>query len=281
MEALTLDKLAVRDKKPRLLKAISKVGMELEGGWSSDETELHRLSESGNARVCHDGSVDDSDSDCGFWGEVVTRNPLKEQEVDAWIDKWFPDSANDSCGFHVHISLKNVLFYSILMSRSFYRNEFTVAVEEFLSRTERTNSEDARRLRKRWQGSNGYCKRNDEKGQDGEFIIDEDLQAAARCKDGFRYRHLNFCYTLHKTMECRLAPMFYSTSLTKQWVHQLCECVNKAITNRLKTTPRDMEWEADITPESLCRKEEYEILPAKDFTILAPSVTFKIDRASL
>jgi len=54
-----------------------------------------------------------------YIGELVSE-PLPKTELIKWIGENYPDEMNETCGSHIHISLKSKLDYSYLMEKEFY-----------------------------------------------------------------------------------------------------------------------------------------------------------------
>lgn len=159
-------------------------------------------------------------------GEMVTPDGgLSLHDVQAFMDKWWPDAYNSSCGMHVHLSFVDNLTYSRLMTIRFY-NYFIRKMTEFgKSRNIGEDSEFWSRLK----GGNEYCYANTRHG--------EYREKGKRCfrmlskfqlNDGAhrsRYAHLNFCYSKHGTMEIRLLPMLESCELAKDAVRYMVRII--------------------------------------------------------
>jgi hypothetical protein len=166
---------------------IYKIGCELEGGWERRPRGLK-----------YDGSVYVGTS---YVGEISSPAFNWVESLIRWIRKFYPDEVNESCGFHVHVSFKHDLYYSQLMSMDFY--------EYFLRKTRKWGLKKEREgcdmslFWERWEGRNRFCRKR--------FMPEE--QAYLECKDEPRYAHLNFCYKLRGTLECRLFPMFKEVEL--------------------------------------------------------------------
>jgi hypothetical protein len=171
----------------KLLKSyIEKVGVEMEGGWNYKPDNLK-----------YDQSVE---VESMYRGEVSSPPTSYEnlQYLFEWMRKWYPQHVDASCGFHIHISLKNTLYYSQLMSEEFY--EYFLQKTEEWGKKKEEQKYDMSLFWKRWRGDNKFCRR----------IFRADEQSIVKDKQSCRYSHLNFCYTMHQTLECRLFPMFQS-----------------------------------------------------------------------
>lgn len=213
---------------------IKRVGIELEGGW-------HERPMAENLQMVEDGSVEglgtsssdvdmcecscecEGDDRCGgdydencngchvcrgetclepeddtseleFVGEARPRVPLAKVEVLDWVDMAYPSKYNETCGLHIHVSFDQPWEYVALQTQEFYESFLAWAFEH--ARRQGDLTTQAPRLR----GENRYCrrwnKRADLLGQvDGQGYYDE------------RYRHVNFCWAKHGTLEFRLWGM--------------------------------------------------------------------------
>lgn len=198
------------------MERIDKVGVELEGGFSEHRFYLYRFgvskerhmreergesdpNSSPRANPCWhgDGSVSTPSS---FNGEVVSLPHSNLAELEAWILEHYPNHVNDSCGFHIHMSFKSNLDYSRLMSRRFHRY-FLKSWETWGKKMDIKSKEFWDRLYEKSTRAKQYCKKS---------FSDPDKQAVGR---GDRYHQLNFCYSKHHTLECRMLPMFQDASI--------------------------------------------------------------------
>lgn len=162
---------------------INRVGVELEGGWTDP-----------NFLIGHDGSVNVR---ANVVGELASP-PLLPEELEEWMAKHYPDAVNETCGMHVHVSLKSVASYSALMERPFF---------DFFVPHLRKWGEKKKIIKTHpfWARVNGigdwaqrYCKM--------EFIPEKQVHRKDRHND--RYTALNYTWARYKTVECRLLPAF-------------------------------------------------------------------------
>lgn len=165
----------------RQIKHIKGFGFELEGGWESD-----RYDEIENKGLMKgDGSVETDDTQPG---EIAS--PVFRDIYTAWkfMRDNYPDEVNRSCGFHVHISVEDG-HYTTLMEKEFYK--------EFLKWSHWIGRTFTKRLpgtyMSRLRGENNFCQ--------AKFMPDEQVK-----ERGDRYTQLNFCYSTHKTLENRMFP---------------------------------------------------------------------------
>jgi hypothetical protein len=206
-------------------KFIDQIGAELEGGW-----EAKRLSHPKYSRLLHgDGSVNVNDeiirsSPKQFSsGEIQTPPFGNLLDLIKFIKNFYPDLANASCGFHIHISLKNDLLYSRLMDKNFH--------EYMLKRFEKWG----KTIEKKWtvasleqfwlrhRGLNKFCSKD----------FRPFAQAQVKHKADGRYTQLNYCYGLHGTIELRLLPMFKEQELAISAV----KCYVKLVEQYLSRKP--------------------------------------------
>lgn len=173
---------------------IKLLGVELEGGWNIEPL-----------NICYDGSVH---VDAPYVGEI--QSPAMElDELLEWVDKRYPDYSNHTCGLHVHFSMDNE-DYACLMKESFYKY-FRKEIQKFIDNFQFPNSVDKETLINRFNGNNRFCR---------DTFIPED-QYWLEGKTNARYCQLNFCYAIHGTLECRLAPMFQDKETAKQYIKTL------------------------------------------------------------
>lgn len=187
------------------------VGLELEGAWNRAP---------GNLK--HDGSV------VGDFGELakgeVCSEPLATIEsAEAWLRNNYPDRVNETCGFHVHVSLPP-LYYSRLMVEDFNK-KFLSQMEDFWNCYRGQPGFD--QFRSRLDGQNQYCQKR--------FVPEAQLFRTEAYGDRAalpRYSQLNYCFGRHGTLECRLFPCFPSVDHCIAGMKVFTSCIN----NFLATT---------------------------------------------
>lgn len=192
------------------MRYIDKIGFEVEGGWH----------QSPNFRIHHDGSVNVA---AYTVGEYASKALDTVAEVAKDIVRCYPDEKNSSCGFHVHVSLKSLSDYSRLMSSGFH-NMFYEKLKEF-SKT--LNDNDKELLRPRMGGSNRYCMNMQNSA--AEIMQRQSEQVD---KESVRYYALNFCYSLHGTLECRVFPMFSKPMVAIAAMKMFIGCINDYLDTR-------------------------------------------------
>lgn len=196
---------------PAAKSRIKTWGLELEGGWLEDSLRKH------TAHLHADGSVRNLLPECAHVGEIASPVIHSADAARKWIIRHYPDSVNDSCGFHIHIGV-NLLNYCRLMDEDFhkfYLREMTAFWEA--NRAERGFDLFKHRL----DGKNIYCQKK--------FRPEEQLhrtEAYGNRRTHPRYSQLNFCWTRHGTMECRVFPCFPKAVSAVAAFDAFTDCVN-------------------------------------------------------
>lgn len=180
------------------------MGAEMEGSWKSRKATAGAVR---GARVHDDRSVHIAHGDPG---EIVTRPHDNMDDLCRDITALWPDAVNDSCGFHVHASF-TPLHGSIIATRDFYsyfkEQWHRWGVEQKLDRTHEF-----------WTRLAGRNKFATDKF-DPEVQLRGYLGAA---QDARRYTMLNFfSWEKHKTIECRMLPMFADMTMAVSAVRHL------------------------------------------------------------
>jgi len=181
-------------------KFIQKVGVELEGGWE-------------NRPSGYDIHTDSSVSCRGtLKGESRTEPKKSVAELFEEINTKYPDDIDKSCGFHVHISLKEGM-YPALMEEGFYK--YFLYRMGILAKYIRNagNETDYKNFLYCFGNHNTYCIRL--------FKPEEQMSG----KEG-RRSMLNFCsIKKHGTLECRLFPMFEKRSTARMAAYEYIDTV--------------------------------------------------------
>jgi hypothetical protein len=130
-------------------------------------------------------------------GEVVSPPLPSNAEVLKFISECWPDKSNKTSALHFHLSFKEVGHYSCLMEEDFgvyFREQLhKFAVENNLNQVMQS------RIFNKCDHSRYYCKDN--------FIPLNQVFVKQKIwheNSPHRYTILNFCFGLHKTMECRV-----------------------------------------------------------------------------
>lgn len=183
---------------------VTSIGLELEGGWATEPPGLK-----------HDGSVRGV---IGVTGEISSRAFSTVALAEEWMRRFYPQSVNSTCGFHVHVGLPP-LHYSRLMDENF-NLKFLAAMEDFWSRYRAQPGFDL--FRTRLDGQNRYCQKN--------FRPEAQLWQTApygNLDQLPRYSQLNFCFGRHGTLECRLFPCFENVEHSIEGMKTFIASVNE------------------------------------------------------
>lgn len=178
---------------------IDKVGIEIEGRWINIVTAKRKADDFG-ARYCSDGSVNRIS---GYSSLEFQTAPGTVAQALGQLVELYPDHTGPDCGMHVHVSFKCATYFTQLACKEFYEYFKQRWIKWGTDNRLHPQGEFFRRL----NGGNNYCMPN----QESRAPYGED-----------RYTQLNFAaWHEHKTVECRLLPMFRSTRLAVSAVLEL------------------------------------------------------------
>ena len=183
---------------------VNAVGIEFEGAWDKwgpieSARSVRKLLRKQKPRgLKYDGSINVAANTGGWVGEIASK-PMQPRAIKSWVRRNKPDKQNQSCGTHVHLSIKTNHAYSMLTEKSFYDKYMSKMAK--WARTHEIKEDTG--FWKRYRGDNTYCK----KQHTPELQIFEDS------RNPNRYAHINYCYGLHKTLEFRMLPVFNCTDL--------------------------------------------------------------------
>lgn len=182
-------------------KHFDKIGIEVEGRFN-DLRGMKRKADELSATYSGDGSIHSSYETSAEPYEFKTRPGSLRVALEQLV-AFFPDETDRSCGMHVHMSFPQDCL-TLLQTEAFYAF-FKTRWEQWGARMGLDrNSEFFKRLR----GENDYCNPNHDV-----------LYNMTTCD---RYSQLNFSsWQGHKTLECRLLPMFRRSSLAVAAVQEL------------------------------------------------------------
>lgn len=207
--------------------AISKIGVEIEGGWDN------LLSVKDYFKS--DASVVISSADYGYFEEayiqasneaalenIKARGEIASKPFESlpaslkWVKEHYPSITHKSCGFHIHISVKETVQYALLMDKAFHVL-FTSALESWGAKHCDVVNEENDNFWSRVKGENEYCRPhfNPTNQVLGEWHY-------------HRYTQLNFCaWWKYKTLECRVFPAFSTKSKALEAVSFFYNFVNE------------------------------------------------------
>jgi hypothetical protein len=107
------------------------------------------------------------------------------------------------------------------------------------------NGEDKSLLSFRLRGNNRYCLKP-EYGDIKEYGRLFYKQAIQDKRDNVRYYALNFCYQLHRTLECRVFPMFSSPEIACKAIGAHVTAVNEYLATVPAVVFEDQEYSASV-----------------------------------
>jgi hypothetical protein len=189
------------------------IGIELEGGFSClpDRDDIsYDTHEDSSVEIeggynedcecsgCCDGDECDYRGDYEFVGELVSP-VLPITAWQHWVRKCYPSEHNESCGGHVHFGVSNISAYENLNCQEFH-NYFVRELKAWGKRANIRNDNFWSRI----NGENSMCK-DEYEGKEQLAVRDEGYPSC-------RYCILNFQYDKHRTVECRVLPVFESPS---------------------------------------------------------------------
>lgn len=174
-----------------------------------------------------------------YWqtGELPSE-PRPTHEIATWMRAYYPQHVNDTCGLHVHMSFKSVLHYQRLMTPA-----FMWSIVNYVRKWAETEGlPKTHPIWPRLEGKSRYCK----------LQFHADLQSQQRAKDhdqqrpGNRYTAINYCFSVHQTIECRLLPMMEGADLGIRAVQNIFDITNAFLVgSREKEQALKTELKAD------------------------------------
>jgi hypothetical protein len=197
-------------------KAHDRLGIEIEGRWLNLR-EARQNAAGRGMTGCSDGSVTGSTHSFAAPYEFQTVPGTLAKSLEQLL-ALYPDEADASCGMHVHVSFDAATDVTLLCTPAFFdffRARWTAWGDRMnIWGKENNRGEFWRRL----NGGNDYCRVN--------TITPTNIQRMDR------YHQLNFsAYSEHKTVECRLLPMFRTQSLAVAAVVELVEIIEDFLAN--------------------------------------------------
>ena len=193
-------------------KFIKRIGIEIEAAWIDPKMQ---------ERLHEDLSFGRNDFDPKYKsvGELTSVPMDSLDEVLDWLKINYPDASCNKNALHVHCEIIDVPHYSELMSHNFY-DYFLQKMKEFGEKNHITLEEFWTRL----DGANRYAQR----------AFRPDKQAAMKKKgtnNPIRRTQLNYCFSIFKTIETRMLPMFKSYDTAKAAIMALINCFDSYLEN--------------------------------------------------
>lgn len=212
------------------------VGIELEGGWI--EKPRHT--------VHSDGSVS---CEGNYKGESHTEPANTIKGICLELEAKYPDLVDLSCGMHVHVSLPN-LYYAMIATKKFH-DYFLERMETLKEYIKQIDEKDYNNLCERLKGNNRYCK--------GQFLPEK--QIISTNKTDTRYTMLNYCHGLHKTLECRVFPMFFNSRCAAIAAYEFMDIIKSFLEEKPEKTSFSIAMEIPIDSDE---EEFVKLAPASN-----------------
>lgn len=220
---------------------VFRIGVEMEGGWDNppDGVNIHP-----------DGSVRVT---ANYVGEISSP-PKRFDELLQFIQNYYPNVVDVSCGLHFHVSVCKPNDYAHLATKKFFEHFYNQA--QLWARREELPEDHP--FWSRWYGNNRYAVRR--------FLPTEQIHCTD--KGAHRQTGLNYCWTLHGTMEVRLFPMFEEMEHTLSAARLVHDCVenylssqstsNRAMTRTVRTKEvKEDGIELGIIPPENAEEDEF------------------------
>ena len=151
-------------------------------------------------------------------GEMVSP-PLKAEDLPQWIRENYPEETNSSCGAHKHTSFKRMKYYSIVMCKGFQEYMHI----GLMAWAKATGIREGSSFFRRMNGEIHWCKK--------EYDAYQQIQTSD--KDDCRYRIINYCWRLRRTMEVRVLPAFQNPEYTVSAQKELTRLIEQYIDSNI------------------------------------------------
>jgi hypothetical protein len=245
---------------------IYKLGIELEGGFLTSRRLKAQFHEDSSVHISRDdvynqlgkrcrindyynetydpyydcpnrGDVSDCNCECceyhrGDSGTVITGEYISEplttwKDFITFVDTTHPDVVNDSCGTHIHTSMRNMVYMSAMLENAdTIYDRMCSTLEKWGNRVLPAN--DKQWLRARVRGKNSFCKPK----HNVAFLHPH---TNGWRSDTDRYQCLNFrSLEEHGTLENRVLPGFTKAQYLKEASHIILTVYNKVLRDALK-----------------------------------------------
>lgn len=181
-------------------KFINKIGVEMEGAFLY-KPRFPRIKRDGSVNISFNKLVIEERGLRLYLssGEINSRPYKNIVSLQNWIQKHFPRFSNSTCGFHVHVSFRDLMFKAALTNQDFH-DRFIEDLNTWLE-SKRISTPFKSRLK----GNNYYC------------------------RIGFnrwdKYRAINFA-SRYGTIEFRIFSQVMSSELAQEcveWLHNYIE----------------------------------------------------------
>lgn len=229
-------------------KHINKIGSELESGWYKPRNDL-----------IADGSLRNGEftNKCVCIGELVTPAFEDKTQLYKFLQDNYPDESTARCSMHVHVSVNSLGNYTSCMSPKFYNDYFLPAMNKW----GKDYPCKSKLFWNRLEDGNQYCRKL--------FFPDKQVKLKQKGTTD-RYTHLNFAYSMHKTIECRLFPMFEKAETAISAIEALLDCFEGYLEKFPE--PEEINVSGTVLDESNLDEE----LKDQEFKIDEPNSPIKI-----
>lgn len=215
---------------------VKKYGIELEGRWIKGATSVGYFDDERNWHypklipgrtenmqranlLKADGSVNSKE---GYVSGETASEPTTRKGILEFIDKYYPDHTGTDCGLHLHVSL-TVKEY-LALARPELMDDLRAWYVKLID-SDKFNQYDKERMRDRL--TNSYCEFNTSKALIAQQIRQENKGSA-------RYRAINFCHTVHGTVEFRLFPMLSNKKKAQHMIGEFYKWLDASLADYKK-----------------------------------------------
>ena len=249
MAILDIDRWIERPAKNR----VKLVGVELEGGWTKWPE-----GENWSQYFHHDASVKMPEipevaSGQARTGEIVSP-PIEPAAIGKWVQKWYPQHLNHTCGLHIHMSFFFLRHYRRLMVIDYqdtmmeYLKRWASAEGNFptdvvctsclgtpanmascLTCLGKGRIGKEHHIWRRLRGEEKNCQLKFWPDAQVKMTKHGDQSSADRYfKDGCRYTAINYCYSVdnRQTLEVRVLPMMKTTDQATRALKRVVRITN-------------------------------------------------------
>lgn len=209
---------------------IKRIGVEIEGAWSSVPAGLKVARDSS---VFHDAGDDGGTrraSMPGFAVGEIGLGPMLPASLAVSVRKAYPQKHDASCGLHVHMSFENVLHYTLLTVP-----EYQETIIHYLRKWATAEGLPKDNLLwDRMDGKSIYCQKK--------FWPDEQMRQKIKDYDkdriGHRYTIVHYPFNRIGTVEVRLLPMFDSYVVAVRGIQTILDTTNACLLHLAKQYKR-------------------------------------------
>jgi hypothetical protein len=227
-------------------------GIELEGAWDTSKPDFNASlgSDYSVAKECvctktHGKCIRHLKTSSHYIGEARSQ-PSDYRSAGRFITNNYPDLVDRSCGFHVHVSFKDLGQYTRFTETLFWRY-FKFKMHKLIKTLKaQGHVSDAKLLDSRLFKEHYYTNRY----PSTPFIPDKQLYVST----SDRYTSVNFCaYHKYHTIEFRMFPMFKDKETAKYAFTYLDSVLQEYLrkTNNRSYGSISSSFELDVEPEKI------------------------------